>query len=218
MASVRSFHRYRGETTFSMARLVEIVREQLPAIAPSQTRYRVTEVPNERTIRFYTAKGLVDKPVVGTGGRAWYGYRHLLQILAVKYLQSQYLPLVKVRALTQGVDNRDLELIIPAVAPVTAMHRGVARDVVGLPGASWRTPASAPTAAAGPLPEMPDSPVADLSDAERMDLWHRVEVAPGVELHVHAAALNQEQREQLRGTLLRELGVLRGWFGGGEKT
>lgn len=195
-----------------MSRLIEIVREQLPAIAPSQTRYRVTEIPTERTIRFYTAKGLVDKPIGSAGGRAGYGYRHLLQVLAVKYLQSQYLPLVKVRALMDGVDNRDLEMMIPAIAPATATHRVITREDRRLPGATG------PVASDRPPERTPAAPAADGTDAARMDLWHRVEVSPGVELHVHAAALTQDQRERVRGALLRELGVMRGWFGEGEKT
>lgn len=220
MASVRSFHRYRGETSFSMARLVEIVREQLPAIAPAQTRYRVTEMPTERTIRFYTGRGLVDKPVTAPGGRKCYGYRHLLQVLAVKYLQSQYLPLVKVKAMTGGVDNRELESMMPAIAPASGTYRAVGRDGAGAWGVS--TPAGAAAAPPGrpaaPAPEGAGAPAHVAADAEGTDLWHRVEVGPGVELHVHAAALTQEQREQLRGTLLRELGVFRGWFGGRGKT
>jgi hypothetical protein len=54
-------------------------------------------------------------------------------------------------------------------------------------------------------------------EAEGADLWHRIEVGPGIELQVHAAALTGEQRERLRGALLREIGVLRGWFEGSGK-
>jgi len=47
--------------------------------------------------------------------------------MAIKYLQSQYLPLVKIRSLVENISNRDLELLIPEIAPVTAAHRGIAR-------------------------------------------------------------------------------------------
>ena len=128
MASVRSFHRYRGESSFTMSQFIAILREQLPQVAPSQTKYRVTEIPSERTIRFYTANKLVDKPVATEGAHARYGYRHLLQVLSIKYLQSQYLPLVKIRSLVENVSNRDLELLIPEISTVTAAHRGFARE------------------------------------------------------------------------------------------
>lgn len=210
MASVRSFHRYRGATSLSLKELLAILKEQLPEIAPVQTKYRVTDVPSERTVRFYTARGLVDKPAAGPVGKPEYGYRQLLQVLAIKYLQAQYLPLLKIRSLLEGADNRELEQMIPAIAPVTARHRFVVRHDRDLPGA--RPPsvdARAPSASPAPPAGLPAA-----ADAGHTDLWHRVEIGPGIELQVHAAALTEAQREQLRGALLREIGVLRGWFGG----
>lgn len=211
MVSVRSFHRYRGESSFTLRRLLEVLKEQIPLIVQKQTKYRVTTIPTERTVRFYTANGLVDKPTSLEGGRGRYGYRHLLQILAVKYLQSQYLPLVKVRSLLEKADNRQLELLIPAIAPVTGAHRGLAReDLVVLERSFRPAPGAAedgrPTAAAAGDPASGDGAHGD-------DVWHRVEISPGLELHVHAAALTAEHRERLRGALLRELAVLRGWSG-----
>ena len=44
--------------------------------------------PTERTIRFYVARGLVSAPE-GRGTAATYGYRHLLQVLAVKLRQME---------------------------------------------------------------------------------------------------------------------------------
>jgi DNA-binding transcriptional MerR regulator len=209
MASVRSFHKYRGENSFSLPRLLEILKEQIPQVAPPQTKYKVTDIPTARTIRFYTTNSLVDKPVARDGVNALYGYRHLLQILAIKYLQSQYLPLVKIKSLVENADNRELELLIPAIAPVTATHRGLAREDLRITARSLLPKAgagdsscrsgevAAETVGTGPAPT---------------DTWHRVEVGPGIELHVYAAALSTEGRERLRGALLKELGVLRGWL------
>lgn len=210
MVIVRSFHRYRGEASFSMNRIIEILREQIPQIVPAQTKYRVTEIPTERTIRFYTANGIVDKPLERDGAKNLYGYRHLLQIIAIKYLQSQYIPLVKIRSLLENADNRQIELLIPAIAPVTAAHRGLARDDLKIADRAFR---SLPAGADEDLsPQDRADAVPAETDAPRDDTWHRVEVSPGIELHVHAAALTAENRESLRGALLRELGVLRGWF------
>lgn len=211
MASVRPFHRYRGESALTLPRLIVILRELLPQVAPAQSRYRVTEIPTERTIRFYTANKLVDKPLAREGAHALYGYRHLLQVLAVKYLQSQYLPLVKIRSLVENISNRDLELLIPDIAPVTAAHRGLARaDRAAVENSLCRhvDNSRVPERQAEQLP-------VDNSDGDTAaaDTWHRIEVGPGIELQVHTAALTAEHRDRLRGALLRELGVLRGWFG-----
>lgn len=212
MASVRAFHRYRGESSFSLSQLVAILSEQLPQVAPSQTKYRVTEIPSERTIRFYTANRLVDKPVAHEGTSARYGYRHLLQIMAIKYLQSQYLPLVKIRSLVENISNRDLELLIPEISPATAVHRGIARDDRLVVDNSF-LPQTFPFHA--PQSSQQVEPVDNLGAAA--NTWHRVEVGPGIELHVHAAALSESAVERLRGALLRELGILRGWFVEGKK-
>ena len=209
MASVRSFHKYRGETSFTMPRLIEIIKEQIPQVAPSQTKYKVTDMPTARTIRFYTANSLVDKPVSRKGVNALYGYRHLLQILSIKYLQSQYLPLVKVKSLIENADNRELELLIPAIAPVTATHRGLAREDQRITARSLLPRAGVVDSAPRGFGEAAAEAVG--TGSAPLDSWHRVEVGPGIELHVYAAALSAEARERLRGALLRELAALRGW-------
>ena len=209
MASVRSFHKHRGETSFTMPRLLEILKEQIPQVAPSQTKYKVTDMPTARTIRFYTANSLVDKPVSRKGVNALYGYRHLLQILSIKYLQSQYLPLLKIKSLVENADNRELEMLIPAIAPVTATHRGIAREDLRITARSF-LPRSTAVVSATPVPEKAAVEAVG-AEASSPDTWHRIEVGPGIELHVYAAALSAEARERLRGALLRELAALRGW-------
>ncbi len=215
MASVRPFHRYRGESSFTMSQFLAILREQLPQVAPSQTKYRVTVMPNERTIRFYTANSLVDKPVAREGSHPRYGYRHLLQIMAIKYLQSQYLPLVKIRSLVENSSNRDLELLIPEIAPVTAAHRGIAREDRLVIENSFLPKVFTFNSRQPPGEQAPPDGTSDENFTH--NTWRRVEIGPRIELHVHTATLLDQDIERLRGMLLRELGVLRGWFGA-EKT
>ena len=207
MAVVRSFHRYRGENSFTMQRFLAILKEQIPEVAPTQTKYRVTQMPSDRTIRFYTANGLVDKPAAREGTHALYGYRHLLQVLAVKYLQSHYYPLVKIRSLVQNVGNRELEMLIPEFASGTATHRAYTREDRKIVERSFRSQGSAPSPSAAVSVSREVEP--DPSSA-RLDAWHRLEIGPGIELNVHASALSPQNRERLRRVLLRELGVLRG--------
>ena len=68
---------------------------------------RVTSVPNERTIRYYTTEGLVDKPAL-EGGQAIYKRRHLLQILSIKRLQAKGWSLAEVAAQLEGASDRSL--------------------------------------------------------------------------------------------------------------
>ena len=55
------------------------------------------EVVTERNIRFYRTTGLVDAPEGGG-----YGEKHLLQIIAIRILQAQGLPLRRIRELLFG--------------------------------------------------------------------------------------------------------------------
>lgn len=50
---------------------------------------------NERTVRYYVSEGLVDKPL-RIGRDAEYGYQHLMQFLASRYLVGEGYPMAKV--------------------------------------------------------------------------------------------------------------------------
>ena len=64
-----------------------------------QARGTVTSVPDERTIRYYMAEGLVQTPEEKQGTASVFGYLHLLQLLTVKKLQAEHLPIRKIREL-----------------------------------------------------------------------------------------------------------------------
>jgi DNA-binding transcriptional MerR regulator len=67
---------------------------------------RVRDVPDRRTIRYYTTLGLIDRPAEMRGRTALYGRRHLLQIVAIKKLQALGRSLAEIqRALTGQTDN-----------------------------------------------------------------------------------------------------------------
>jgi DNA-binding transcriptional MerR regulator len=50
---------------------------------------RVRDIPDRRTIRYYTTLGLIDRPSAMRGRTALYGRRHLLQLVAIKKLQAR---------------------------------------------------------------------------------------------------------------------------------
>ena len=89
--------------------LVSYLGEVLPRMAGTQERYKVTEVPTLRTLRFYMSQGLLDKPLGYEGRTALYGYRHLLQAVVIKVLQANLLPLRKIREMLEGLSNDELE-------------------------------------------------------------------------------------------------------------
>ncbi len=69
---------------------------------------RVRDVPDRRTIRYYTTLGLLDRPADMRGRTALYGHRHLLQLVAIKRLQARGLPLAEIQQQLLGVTGATL--------------------------------------------------------------------------------------------------------------
>ncbi len=72
---------------------------------PGQANGRVRDVPDIRTIRYYTTLGLIDRPAQMRGRTALYGRRHLLQLVAIKRLQAKGLSLAEVQSRVVGQTN-----------------------------------------------------------------------------------------------------------------
>jgi hypothetical protein len=108
---------------------------------------RVRDVPDLRTIRYYTALGLLDRPAAMQGRTALYGPRHLLQLVAIKRLQAQGLSLAAVQERVLGISNAALRRIVQPSGPKHRIEAptGAAPDLQ--PSASrgnsfWRLPAT----------------------------------------------------------------------------
>jgi DNA-binding transcriptional MerR regulator len=65
-------------------------------------------MPSARAVRFYVANGLLDRPE-GAGTAATYGYRHLLQLLAIKIRQREGQTLDAIKAEMRDVTGDALE-------------------------------------------------------------------------------------------------------------
>jgi DNA-binding transcriptional MerR regulator len=73
--------------------------------------------PSARSVRFYVANGLLDRPE-GTGTAATYGYRHLLQLLSIKIRQREGQSLEKIKAEMKDITGDALERrIATSLAP-----------------------------------------------------------------------------------------------------
>lgn len=83
---------------------------------------RVRDVPDCRTIRYYTTLGLLDRPAEMRGRLALYGPKHLLQLVAIKRLQARALSLAEIQqqllALTETALGQ-IARLPDNVAPVT---------------------------------------------------------------------------------------------------
>lgn len=104
---------------WTLAELVGVAGQVLASDDVRVASGRVTEVPNERLVRWYTTIGLVERPTIGRGRLARYGERQLAQLVAVKRLQAQGLPLVEIQQCLLGATDEELRRIadLPAELP-----------------------------------------------------------------------------------------------------
>lgn len=90
---------------------------ELSAYALAATSYagqasgRVRDVPDRRTIRYYTTLGLISPPTEFRARTAYYEAKHVLQLVAIKRLQAQSLPLVRIQQDLAGISEQDLAKI-----------------------------------------------------------------------------------------------------------
>jgi DNA-binding transcriptional MerR regulator len=138
-----------------------------------QQRGTVTSVPDERTIRYYLAEGLIRTPEERQGTASVFSYLNLLQLLTVKKLQAEHLPIRKIRELVAGKSEQELETLLGVRGP-SGKKTEAKRYLESL---------LAPAAAAPPTQEAaPPPPQLDASPHS----WQRVEIEPGLELHVRS--------------------------------
>jgi hypothetical protein len=83
---------------------------------------RVREVPDQRTIRYYTTLGLIDRPAEMRGRTALYRPRHLWQLVAIKRLQARGLTLSEIQERLVGLTDAALRRLakIPETATVAS--------------------------------------------------------------------------------------------------
>ena len=138
-----------------------------------QQRGTVTSVPDERTIRYYLAEGLIQTPEERQGTASVFSYLNLLQLLTVKKLQAEHLPIRKIRELVAGKSEQELETLLgvrgPSGKKTEAKHY--------LESLLAPAPSAPPTQVAAPPPQQLDA---------SSHSWQRVEIEPGLELHVRS--------------------------------
>ncbi len=100
------------------------------ALGLRPTNASARAAPSARSIRFYVANGLLDRPE-GTGTAAIYNYRHFLQLLAIKIRQREGVTLDVIKQ-----EMRDLT--------GDALERRVATSLAGAVGTAAEVKPGAP--------------------------------------------------------------------------
>src|SRR5262245_16523544 len=86
--------------------LSELTRRVADALArdDAPANGQVRAVPDERSVRYYTTLGLLDRPQL-KGRTAIYGPRHLAQLVAIKRLQTEGRTLADIQQLLPTLDD-----------------------------------------------------------------------------------------------------------------
>jgi DNA-binding transcriptional MerR regulator len=171
-----------SEPPWTIDELTEAVATALAAGYGGAPNGRVRDVPDRRTIRYYTTLGLIDRPSEMRGRTALYGGRHLLQLVAIKKLQACGQSLAEVQRAMAGQTDRALaeiaglrgEEVTPG--PRSAPKQRPTRDF-------WRQTPAVQVPAASPEANLPDRPeLAQSHEVVHPQMFHGVPLAEGVTL------------------------------------
>ncbi|BCW95288.1 MAG: helix-turn-helix domain-containing protein [Fimbriimonadales bacterium] len=155
------------ETTqpmWTIEALTQVAAQVLQQDYWGQPSRQAAELPNLRTVRYYTTLGLLDRPIM-RGRVAYYTRRHLAQLVAIKRLQAEGLSLVEIQQRLYGLTDDALarvarlpeSLDAPAeTPPASARRRRRFWSALPAPPEATRTPA--------------------------VQTWQVLTLAPGVEL------------------------------------
>lgn len=188
----------------------------LAALADSEALYgleellaaageRLGEEITPRTVRLYATEGLIDRPGK-EGRRALYTHRHLLQLLLIRTLARRGLSLTAIAPLVVCSDEELAEQLLhlaepsshpvtPSAPPGVSPQQGEAlaylqsiHGAASLASSSDRAPSLLPLLGSPITSSSPSgSPRRSLS-TRSAGRWHRLSLAPGVELHLSESA------------------------------
>ena len=167
--------REKGRKYVGLLEFARVGEQILAEMGYEQARGTVTSVPDERTIRYYMAEGLIQTPGEKQGTASLFGYLNLLQLLTVKKLQAEHLPIRKIRELVAGKSEQELEMLlgVGTVAAKKSRESDAKRYLESLLAPEAVAPPPSQTA---PPPQMLDASAS----------WQRIEIEPGLELHIRS--------------------------------
>jgi DNA-binding transcriptional MerR regulator len=194
----------------------------LAEIGTTQGRGTVSAMPDERTLRYYLAEGLISPAMEKQGTASVFGYLHLLQLLVVKKLQSEHLHIRKIKELVDGRTERELERLLGLDAKAGAkqeahsyLEKLLTRSTS--PSASSPRSQNSDSPANGAARPAPNLPAAKQSAPAGQGTWARVEIEPGLELHVRGDYAPPAESKNVRRLTRLILNALEGHRGNNRK-
>lgn len=165
-----------------------------------------------RTVRYYITEGLLPGPQ-GRGKATTYGEEHLLRLRLIRLLSLQHRPLAEIHQLLNRLSLDEIRTLLAeeeqrarALEPEGQAQKPQAyiatllknAQATRLAATSQSAPAALPSAPPG-LAGAPGQHVRENGHAYRMTSvssaasWRRLELAPGIELHIQEGAEDQQR-------------------------
>ncbi|ACB01076.1 MULTISPECIES: MerR family transcriptional regulator [Cyanophyceae] len=170
---------------------VQVTNELLPQyLAENPVNERSESDVNPRLVRFYTTKGVLDKPEKD-GREARYLYRHLLQLLLIRRLLSEGYSIASMQPIMGNKRNAELEGLLQGGVQIKAEMRNPAiaflSQVKARQGNKMSFPKTKPqdlhyASEYGQSKEL--SQAEGQTDRVTVSHWRRVEILPGLELNI----------------------------------
>lgn len=179
----------RGQRYIGVVELANQAAGILAELGTTQDRGSVSDKPDERTLRYYLSEGLLSPATEKQGTASVFGHLHLLQLLVVKKLQSEHLPIRKIKELVQGRTERELERLLGLDAKAGAKQEAHSYlEQLLTRSSSPSSPSPESRNSSSPAGNMARG-ASNLSAAKQaapdgQATWARVEIEPGLELHV----------------------------------
>ena len=175
--------RERGKRYVGLPEFARASEEVLSKLGIEQKRGTVSLVPDERTIRYYLAEGLIQPADEKQGTSSVFSYKHLLQLVAVKKLQAEHLPIRKIRELVTDKDEQQLESLLGVTASIS---KRTDDKEAKLYLESLLAPSMLVANIGAPQDAAPLRSAAGPSRSDPSASWQRVEIEPGLELHIRS--------------------------------
>jgi len=145
---------------FYIEDLVYHVSETLTKLEVYQSSKRVSNLPTDRTIRYYITKELVDRPLLYHKKKAIFTKRHYLQVILIKILEARGFPL---KVIKEFLKRDDAQL----------------KDMIE------ETPPTIETLDFAPLYKKAPHPAPLFSaqyEERKLDRWYRLKIEDGIEI------------------------------------
>jgi len=176
--------RERGRKYVGLPEFVRVSEGVLSELGIEQKRGTVSLVPDERTIRYYLAEGLIQPADEKQGTASVFSYKHLLQLVAVTKLQAEHLPIKKIREVVTDKNEQQLESLL-------GVTDSTGKRIDDTEAKRYLESLLAPSMAIGSIKSAPRdmasiSPALEPPRSDTSASWQRVEIEPGLELHIRS--------------------------------